>query len=356
MRISKSDWENYINALSRLSDKAAKKMWDYVDRHGFDDREAIIDYAYALITKYGEGSAALAAEMYDAIAEASNAGVESATVAATPEYGEVAKVVNGTIKQSPNYNTISAAVGRLVKRTGADTILNNALRDGAEFAWVPHGDTCAFCIALASRGWQRMSKRALKNGHAEHIHANCNCEYSIRFDGETTVAGYDPEEYAAMYYGAEGNTPRERLNSLRRANDAPRRSLINAQKREEYRIRREAEGHEVHPYGARVQAKTGEMPFSEYTLAKDLWRRVTELDLPTKEKEYVYEQFDEWLTPEEKQSAVVCRPIGNYYYKGVNLGHNQYKIYAKEPIEPTKDWLDEILTEVIGPDWRKYDE
>ena len=46
-------------------------------------------------------------------------------------------------------------------------MLKNALRDGAEFAWVPNGDTCAFCMTLASRGWQRASKRAIKNGHAE---------------------------------------------------------------------------------------------------------------------------------------------------------------------------------------------
>ena len=46
-------------------------------------------------------------------------------------------------------------VSRLVKRAGADTTLKNAQRDGAEFAWVPHGDSCAFCLTLASRGWQR---------------------------------------------------------------------------------------------------------------------------------------------------------------------------------------------------------
>lgn len=28
-------------------------------------------------------------------------------------------------------------------------MLKNALRDGAEFAWVSNGDTCAFCMTLA---------------------------------------------------------------------------------------------------------------------------------------------------------------------------------------------------------------
>ena len=63
-------------------------------------------------------------------------------------------------------------------------------------------DTCAFCITLASRGWQHASKAALRGGHAEHIHANCDCEYAIRFDGYSTVAGYDPEKYLRQYRDA----------------------------------------------------------------------------------------------------------------------------------------------------------
>ena len=57
-------------------------------------------------------------------------------------------------------------------------LLKNAVRDGAEWAWVPHGDTCPFCITLASNGWQKASRKVLKGGHAEHIHANCDCAVS----------------------------------------------------------------------------------------------------------------------------------------------------------------------------------
>ncbi|MCD8354908.1 MAG: polymorphic toxin type 50 domain-containing protein [Clostridiales bacterium] len=61
-----------------------------------------------------------------------------------------------------------------------------------------------------------MSKKALKNGHAEHIHANCDCQYAVRFDGKSTVEGYDPDEYLEMYENAEGSTTQEKLNSMRR--------------------------------------------------------------------------------------------------------------------------------------------
>ena len=35
--------------------------------------------------------------------------------------------------------------------------------------------------------------QAVAQANAEHIHANCDCEYAIRFDGRSTVAGYDPD-------------------------------------------------------------------------------------------------------------------------------------------------------------------
>ena len=124
-------------------------------------------------------------------------------------------------------------VSRLVKRAGADTTLKNAQRDGAEFAWVPHGDSCAFCLTLASRGWQRASQAAIKGGHAEHIHANCDCEYAVRFDGRTSVAGYDPEAYLAQYNAAGGD-----INRMRRVNYAANKERINAQKRAAYEARK----------------------------------------------------------------------------------------------------------------------
>ena len=195
----------------------------------------VIAYATALAQKYGEGTGALSAMMYDVIAELSNAAVPAAEIAETASYGEVAKAIQGAAKTSQDPAYIGGVVGRLVKQVGADTTLNNALRDGAEFAWVPVGDTCAFCLVLASRGWQHVSKRTLKNGHAEHIHANCDCTYAVRFNDDTEVEGYNPEKYLRMYYdapldhwntpdgkppkgdeGAERDTPKNRINAMRR--------------------------------------------------------------------------------------------------------------------------------------------
>lgn len=190
-------------------------MQTYVLEHGFDDMKALLDYAMALSDRYGEAVGSLACQMYEATAAAQGVIVPTAEMAELPNYGDVAKAVYGAKKTSEN--EVSKAIGRLVKMVGADTTLKNAERDGAQFAWVPHGDTCAFCMVLASRGWQYMSKNALRNGHAEHIHANCDCQYAIRFDGKSSVKGYDPDRYLQMYENAEGTTSQEKINAMRRA-------------------------------------------------------------------------------------------------------------------------------------------
>lgn len=233
MQITAKTWNEYITRLSRLNQKAGQLMREYIGSHGTESTDDLIAYAYGLVTKYGEGSAELACQMYDALAEAANAGVPAAEPAEPADYGEVARMVNATKNQNPA--NLPNGVSRLVKRTGADTTLKNAVRDGAEWAWVPHGDTCPFCITLASNGWQKASSKVLKGGHAQHIHANCDCEFAIRFDHNTTVAGYDPEKYLKQYRDAGGD-----VNAMRRIDYAANRERINAQKRAAYAERKAA--------------------------------------------------------------------------------------------------------------------
>ena len=248
MIIKDKTWNRYISVLRELNNRAAEDMIRFMADSGWTniggdyvlttaERKALIDYAYGLATKYGEGAAAAACEMYDAVALAEKARVKPAEPAKTATYAETAKAVNGTLKQSPEL--VPSAVSRMVKMAGVDTTMQNALRDGAYWAWIPRGDTCSFCIMLASRGWQRASKDAIKDGHAEHIHANCDCTYAIRFGDDLDVAGYDPDEYLSMYEDADGVGWREKLNAMRRDAYQENKDEINAQKRSAYEKRKE---------------------------------------------------------------------------------------------------------------------
>lgn len=219
MTISSTAWTAFLARLRKVNDAATDKMLKYIERYGMPQTQeqinAAIDYAFGLATKYGEAAAELACQMYDATALASGVVLPASEPAATATMHEVAKAIQGTVKTG-NANIVASAVGRWVKMAGVDTTMQNAIRDGAEWAWIPHGETCAFCITLASRGWQRASKKALRGGHAEHIHANCDCTYAIRYDSRTTVAGYDPDKYLAMYNSTSGS-PEDKINAMRRA-------------------------------------------------------------------------------------------------------------------------------------------
>lgn len=242
MRISQRAWTQYITALRKINDAAYKAMKIYLDAHGLPsedwEEDELIDIATAVARKYGAASATLSAEFYDKIGRLAGRTLPAALPAEAATVHEVAKAVVGTAKTG-NPDIVAGAVSRLVKQQGVDTTMQNAIRDGAEWAWVPQGETCAFCITLASRGWQRASRDALRGGHAEHIHANCDCTYSVRFDSTSSVAGYDPEKYREMYYDAEGSKPQDKINALRRELYAKNREEILAQKADAYEKRKE---------------------------------------------------------------------------------------------------------------------
>lgn len=244
--ITQAQWKRYIARLRQINDKAAEEFRNtIIDKGGYGhiERQKLIDYAYGISTKYGEASAALSAEMYDAIAELSGVAVPSA-IPVEVTYQDVAKTVNGIIKNTGSEDILAQGIGRLVKMAGTDTILSNAYRDrprgkgskrkhsGAQVAWIPSGDTCPFCLMLASKGWQNQTEWGANN-HSEHIHANCDCTYAVRFNNSLNVEGYDPDALRKEYYEA-GDNQNDRLNAMRREQYAENKDKINAQKRANY--------------------------------------------------------------------------------------------------------------------------
>lgn len=242
MTISDKAWSRYIKALRDISDRAAADMSRYmraVDYSTYEGRQQLIRYAYGQATRYGEAAGALAAEMYDALAELSGVVLPPAAPAPTATMEETARAVVGTLNQSPAGTLTPDAIGRLARLTGVDTTMQNAIRDGAWWAWIPRGDTCAFCITLASNGWQKASRAAMKGNHAEHVHANCDCTYAVKFDPFSDVEGYDPEKYYDMYMDSPGRGSQAKINALRRKFYEENKEEINAQKRAAYEKRRE---------------------------------------------------------------------------------------------------------------------
>lgn len=273
MVISENSWVEYIDKLRAISDEAAEKFLENYRRvrNPFSEagRKGLQWYAFIIGRDYGEAAASLACEMYDSMIVASGMDmgrpvgwIEPAVPAETVTLAEAGKTVNGVLKVSQNEDMLANAVSRLVKMAGVDTVLKNAVRDkdsGAQFAWIPHGDTCPYCIAIASRGWRKASAKALRDGHAEHIHSNCDCTYAVRFNDDTEIEGYDEdaiESYRQQYeagkkaaYDDKGNShttkkqteSRKIMNGMYREYRRENREKINEQKRIAYRERKERE-------------------------------------------------------------------------------------------------------------------
>lgn len=106
-------------------------------------------------------------------------------------------------------------------------------------------------------------------------------------------------------------------------------------------------------FGGKVRFMTGGMDPKEYARAVELWDKVQEIKVPN--REHIVEEIDNWIAKLGERKCVVSHEVDNYRYYAVTKGHNEYKIYSMEPVTKGIDWLDDVLTEVIGKDWRKYD-
>lgn len=225
--------EHYREMLSKTCSEAITTMQTYLDNNPNANRQKLLEKAYDIATVYGRASGTLAANKYDQDAllaerrgEIKPGKIKEAEIADFPDFGEIARAINGTIKHS-SLSKVPETVGRLVKQQAEDTTLKNANRDGAEYAWIPAGDTCVFCLSLAANGWQRATKSTAEGNHADHIHPHCDCTFATRFSKDTQIAGYHPEKIKAFIESQEGDTWAEKLNSLRREQYARKKGLAS---------------------------------------------------------------------------------------------------------------------------------
>lgn len=244
--LSRKSWEKYSGRQAAQREAAAGEMAEFAAKASGTLTKAlavavVAREAVRLSVKHGRAAAALACVWYDRIAAASGVKVAKAvpSVVSKPDRLYVLTDKAGRLLDVGDIEGFSKecgyAVASEVKRSGSRTMMSNARRDGAQFAWIPNGsETCAFCIALASNGWKHAKRSTAMGDHAEHIHPNCECEFAIRFDNDTEVAGYDPAYYEDVYKDADGRSSKDKINAIRRDLYAENKEKINAQHRERY--------------------------------------------------------------------------------------------------------------------------
>jgi hypothetical protein len=230
----------YRDRMQLIQQAAHDEMQLYINQYGIEDGQALSEAAQGIVTKYSTMATSAAANMYDDLANYQGAGAWGAETIEPPTMKETQHAVfaslnGGTPDRAAN------AVESLVKQIGEDTILQNAVRDRAEYAWIPGGsETCAYCLDIASNGWQPARLDTAHGEHADHIHPNCKCHFMVRFSKEYDVEGYEPEKYKKILARTPGNTLYEKSNALERIHHADeQRRKIGGPSLEELLLRAE---------------------------------------------------------------------------------------------------------------------
>lgn len=156
-----------------------------------------------ICSSLGDVSTARTAQFYDDVRAASvgaalgkvpdtvrspdaTAGAVRALIQTVADTGET-DVFGGKLAERVDYE---------VKRASGECVKSLAKADPLKprYARVPAGgDTCRFCLMLASRGFVYHNKKTA--GENGHYHANCHCRIVPGFGDAPSVAGYDPQAY-----------------------------------------------------------------------------------------------------------------------------------------------------------------
>lgn len=229
--------------------------------------EAVIDVAVAVAEKFAFLGSELGAQWYDLCTQLAGVDAEPAELQQTDTETLRAKAESIASKsQEPFGKTFEYYMQNIIndsiRLTGDANLKRDYYRGLAPGKWarVPVGETCAWCLMLASQGAWYVSEESALGEEAGHYHRGCDCKAVYHADAES-IRGYSGQlaRYKAMYYDAE---------NIREANDSGRKKypeelkqrIDDAEKRHE--LREERKQQEAESRGETYKKK----PWTQYNV------------------------------------------------------------------------------------------
>ena len=192
------------NGAVALAMRDLERVWRSLDLSDPYAAARALERVWAeLIGLYGEVTATLAADRFEDLT-----GLPAVMVRPVdPERAEarmrwaVGPLFDG---DGDAWGRLVLLVDELVKQPGRSTMIRSAREHGIRYARVPVGDTCAFCLMLASRGAVYAS--ATSAGAGRKFHGDCSCDVQpVKTDSDLDRLrdeGYDPDALREQYLDA----------------------------------------------------------------------------------------------------------------------------------------------------------
>ena len=199
----------FSNTTAQLAEAAVdefeSEIWDGIT---FDEA---MEIAKRIAEKFAFYGAELGAQWYDFCSQV--AGVDVPPAELYPLESEDIAISAEAYRQDALGKTpgeifdefISEQIAKSIRATGSANLHRDYNRGRVPGRWarVPVGETCAFCLMLASQGAWYLSRESALGEEAGHYHRKCDCKAVYHADPES-IAGYkNLDYYKSLYYDAD---------------------------------------------------------------------------------------------------------------------------------------------------------
>ena len=174
-------------------------------------KDELIQIASAIGEKYGLLASELGAQWYDLCTQLAGINAEPAELS-TMDSESIAASANAAATRAESGiiaeafgNYLQNVINESIRKTGDANLWRDYERGLAGGRWcrVPVGETCAWCLMLASQGAWYVSRESALGETADHYHRDCNCIAVYHADAESIKGYKELERYKNIYYDAE---------------------------------------------------------------------------------------------------------------------------------------------------------
>lgn len=202
--------QSFGNVSTQLKQAAMDEFLEYV--HEGMTLGEVTGIATEIASKFSLYGAELGAQWYDLCSELAGLNVDPADIdevdveTISKRTGAIAESVRSTADAVEMLTSfLEGVVAESIRVTGSSNLWRDYERGMAGGRWcrVPVGDTCAWCLMLASQGAWYLSEKSALGKEPGHYHTKCNC-VAVYHANPESIAGYKKlGKYKSMYYEAD---------------------------------------------------------------------------------------------------------------------------------------------------------